>query len=97
MESLWGNEDGWGNVSEECSFSAFDVAAAMQTEHICGHTFTHTHAQECMTVNHGCDVCVWVEDEEKGQRALGDVVYSTDRETRKESRREREELGTAHL
>lgn len=68
MESLWGNENGWGNVSEECCFSVFDVAAAMQTEHICAHTFAHTHAyrhahtqthtQECMTVNHGCDVCV---------------------------------------
>lgn len=32
-------------------------------------------------------VCEWVEDEEKGQRAPGDVVYPTDRET--ESRGER--------
>lgn len=62
--------------------------------HMCTHiTHIHTsrqaHGQEFMTVNHGCDVCEWVVDEEKGQRAPGDAVYSTDRETEKESRRER--------
>lgn len=102
MESLWGNENGWGNVSEECCFSVFDVAAAMQTEHIvCTHIYSHTciqaHTQECMTVNHGYDVCVsGFEDEEKGQRAPGDVAYPMDREKEKRAG-EREELGTAHL
>lgn len=32
-------------------------------------------------------MCEWVEDEEKGQRAPGDVVYPVDRETETESER----------
>lgn len=52
-----------GIMSQERCFSVFDVAAAMHTEHICEHTFTHTHTynthtKEYMTVNHACDVCV---------------------------------------
>ena len=52
LESLWGNENGWGNVSEECCFSVFDVAAAMQTEHMCAHAciWAHTHTQAYMSV-----------------------------------------------
>lgn len=87
-----GNENGWGNVSEECCFNAFDVAAAMQTEHMCAHILTctrayrHTHG----SVNHGCDVCVsGFEDEEKSQRAPGDVAYPMDREKEREQERER--------
>ena len=34
-------------------------------------------------------MCEWVEDEEKGQRAPGDVVYPTERETERERNRER--------
>lgn len=33
-----------GVVSQECCFSAFDVAAAMRTDHMCAHPFTHTRA-----------------------------------------------------
>lgn len=98
MESLWGNENGWGNVSEERCSGAFDVAAAMQTEHMCGHTFAHTHAywrthtQECLTVNHGCDVCEsGLRMKRRAKEHQGMLCIQ-----RTERRREGEELGTAH-
>lgn len=60
----------------------------------CVHTYLHTciqaHTRECMAVNHGCDVCVsGFEDEEKNQRAPGDVAYPMDREKEREEERER--------
>lgn len=92
LESLWGDVNGWGNVSEECFFSVFDVAAAMQRSHM----YTHMHTDWLTSMHKGTQmrvydskswvwcVCEWAMDEERGQRAPGEAVYSTDRETEKE-------------
>lgn len=94
LEWLWGNENGWGNVSEECCFNAFDVAAAMQTEHMCAHILAHVHTGTHTGV-YGSKSWVWCvcvsgfEDEEKSQRAPGDVAYPMDREKEREEERER--------
>lgn len=57
--------------------------------HAFGRTHTHRHIWVYDSKSWVWCVCEWVEDEEKGQRAPGDVVYPADRETEKESGRER--------
>lgn len=55
----WNDWDGWGNVS--AASLVFDVAAAIQTKHMCAGrpslAHTRTHTWERATVNHVC-VCV---------------------------------------